>query len=164
MSLESIQDKLAMTGARSLGLETYALLEALFATALALAYLDLAESQSNSQWYAPLPLHSSRCDDPLTLLHRTTHLQSNRDHGKVGEARAWLAQQEQKNADLLAMLELRSGLMWHARNFLITNSTVPIITMRGPEPEPTTGPVFGEDDTASPFLPTIAVPPNPYGF
>ncbi|ELR19183.1 ubiquitin domain containing protein [Acanthamoeba castellanii str. Neff] len=137
VSLESIQDKLAMTGARSLGLETYALLEALFATALALAYLDLAESQSNSQW----------------------------DHGKVGEARAWLAQQEQKNAGLLAMLELRGGVMWHARNFLITNSTVPIITMRGPEPEPTAGPVFGEDDdTASPFLPTIAVPPNPYGF
>lgn len=83
----------------------------------------------------------------------------------MGEARAWLAQQEQKNAGLLAMLELRGGVMWHARNFLITNSTVPIITMRGPEPEPTAGPVFGEDDdTASPFLPTIAVPPNPYGF
>jgi hypothetical protein len=74
VSLESIQDKLAMTGARSLGLETYALLEALFATALALAYLDLAESQSNSQWYALLR-HSIDADS-LTLLYRTTNHQS----------------------------------------------------------------------------------------
>jgi hypothetical protein len=64
------------------------------------------------------------------------------------------------------MLEIHHGLMFEARNFLIMNSTVDMIRYthnQQPELPPAAGPVLF-DDTASPYLPDIALPPNPYAF
>jgi hypothetical protein len=48
--VESIEEKLTMTGAKSLGIATYELLRGLFTTALALAYLDMAETRQSNIW------------------------------------------------------------------------------------------------------------------
>ena len=101
VSLEELERRVSLLGVRSLGVQLYEAFVKGFATAIGLAYLELAESQDENRW---------KGDSRYQSITR------------------WLANLEKANKEMMYTLELGSnGLIGFAKKVLLEESSVEII-------------------------------------
>jgi ubiquitin len=137
LSYETCLLKLGMTGIKSLAVGFYDEIVAAYATALALAYLELVENQNRSRW---------------------------QNDSAVKAARSWLTEMDQKHREVLQAVDIRHGWLQFAKEVLQENSRIvqeSVGAAAGSAPSATTGSTAGFDLASAFSSPSSYAPPPP---